>query len=246
VQGERGQVQGDQRRLRVSEGPAEARRLRPLRPCRVPERWPGRASGRRLRRSRRHLRDDLRQRLRRRRGASAPAARRGLALRHAGRPRRSLPRQGKRDPGRGLGRLRALRRKRRFARHGQAHLQPVRRPRQDPRAARLLRDREAVPQLQWLGSGHRKPVPGMSRRGPCRSGAEAHRRSPAGRGYRHPYSARRQGRSGAARRSPRRSLHLHPRPPAPGVRARGNHAVHARADQLHHCRAGRLRRDSRA
>ena len=43
VQGQRGQVQGGLGRLRMPQGPAEARRLRPVRPCGVPERRrPGR------------------------------------------------------------------------------------------------------------------------------------------------------------------------------------------------------------
>ena len=48
LQGQRGQVQGDQRRLRLPQGPAEARRLRPLRPCRVPATaaWAAAAAGR--------------------------------------------------------------------------------------------------------------------------------------------------------------------------------------------------------
>ncbi len=51
------------------------------------------------------------------------------------------------DRGRGLGRLRPLRRHRREPGHRPAQLQPVRRPRQGARAAGPVRDRAAMPDL---------------------------------------------------------------------------------------------------
>ena len=85
----------------------------------------------------------------------------------------------------------------------------------------------------------------MSRRGPCRPSAKARSRYPAWRRHRDSHPPVRQRRGRAARRSSGRSLHLHPRKAAPGLRTRGHDARDAHSGDLHHGSAGRQRRHSR-
>ena len=175
MQGQRVEVQGGVRSVRRAQGPPEARRLRPLRPCRLPGRRRRGAAG--FRWLLRHLRERVR-RVHGRRARWRPAggaARRRPALRHGNHAGGGVPRQGDRHHGRRLRPVRHLPRLGRQARHPRAHLPPVQRSRQGARAAGVLRRRARLPGVQRLGPGDRRPVRRLPRRGARREDQDAER-----------------------------------------------------------------------
>ena len=210
------ELQGAERGLRGPEGSAEARGLRPVRPCRVRRRAraAARGFGPDFASSMSDIFDDLFGEFMggRRGGAASAAAReRGADLRYNMEITldRGVRRQDGADPRADQRHLRNLHGHRRQGRH-----QADRRARPAAAPARCARARasspSSAPALSCQGRGEiiDDPCRACSGSGPRHQGAHALGQHPGGRRGRHAHPACGRGRSGPARRTGRRPLHL--------------------------------------
>ena len=209
----RGPVQGDQRGLPDPLGRAEARGLRPLRPCGLRQRRRGRARLRQrlLRLHVGHLRELLRRRPRAAGGrAGANGRERGADMRYNLEitPRGGLRGQDRHRQDPDLRHLRGLLRHRRQGRLEAQALPDLRRLRPRAGDAGLLLDRAHLPELPRPRRDHRRSLHRLRRRRPRHPRAHAVGQRAGGRRGRHPHPPRRRGRGGPARRAGGRPLHL--------------------------------------
>ena len=125
------------------------------------------------------------------------------------------------------------------------NLQHLRRRRQGPRAAGLLRGRARLPDLPRKRRSHRRSLPCLRRRRPRAQAPQAVGQHPCRRRRRHAHPRCRRRRSGRAQCAERRPLHLRPHEAAPDLCARGHDAGRGMPGDLHHRGAGRDDRPAR-
>ena len=156
-----------------------------------------------LRRLFRHLLVDLRRIHGPARAARQRGARVGPALRPRTDARGSVRRGREDDLDPGAGAVRQLRCVGLEGPRRGAHLPDLRRRRQGPRAAGLLRGRARLPDLHGIGRDDRRSVRRLRRRGPRAQDAQAQRQHSRRGRRRHAHPRRRRRRGGGARRDRR-------------------------------------------